>query len=413
VNAKAARIKMALAAGALVALAGGFWYSLSVMPLTRTTGSKRRGSMSASAMAATSRGDAHLPTIEVPRELPPTPAPAPEPISRADLPEASAPPLEDMIERAMPAIVMIETPKTRGSGFFVQPDLIVTNAHVISGFQSVAITTRDGAKLTGRVGEFSDQHDVALIQVPGLGTTDAQLPLGNSAGLRLGQGIVALGWAQSLTQSTVTRGIVTGLRRDADRNLLQTDAVPNPGDSGGPLLDRRGEVVGVTTFRGAGGTSGYAITIDDVKPFIARMNQNVMAGPIDSRVAAAVPPQRESDADARRTAGLQRYTDTLSAVERSASDLDSTWSRYKSACQITTVPPGQSREWFGLYDSRSPLHQTPPRCADLLAEIERRAREISLTMASAGETARQADVYPGPLRALREKRRLDYSGWDR
>ena len=411
-NAKAARIKLALAAGALVALTGGFWYSLSVMPLTRTAGSTRQGSTSASAMAAAHHADG-LSTVEVPRELPPAPAAAPEPISRADLPEASAPPLEDMIERAMPAVVMIETPRTRGSGFFVKPDLIVTNAHVVSGFQSVAITTRDGAKLTGRVGESSDQHDVALIQASGPGPTDAQLPLGSSSSLRLGQGIVALGWAESLAQSTVTRGIVTGLRRDADRNLLQTDAVPNPGDSGGPLLDRRGEVVGVTTFRGEGGTSGYAITIDDVKPFVARMNQNVTTAPMESRVAADVPPQRDSDADARRTAGLQRYTDTLSAVERSASDLDAVWSRYRSACQITTVPPGQSHEWFGLYDSRSPLHQTPPQCADLLAEIERRAREISTTMASAGEAARQADVYPGPLRALREKRRLDYSGWDR
>jgi S1-C subfamily serine protease len=411
VNAKAARIKMALAAGALMALAGGFWYSPSVMPLTRRAGSKRQGALSASAMAAANRADGLSP-VEVPREVPLAPAAPPEPISRADLPEASAPPLEDMIERAMPAVVMIETPKTRGSGFFVKPDLIVTNAHVISGFQLVAITTRDGAKLTGRVGESSDQHDVALVQVPGQRPTDAQLPLGNSASLRLGQGIVALGWAQSLTQSTVTRGIVTGLRRDAGRNLLQTDAVPNPGDSGGPLLDRRGEVVGVTTFRGEGGTSGYAITIDDVKPFVAR-NQTVTTAPTDSGVAGAVPPQRESDADARRTAGLQQYTDALSAVERSASDLDSMWNRYKSACQITTVPPGQSHEWFGLYDSRSPLHHTPPQCADLLAEIERRAREISTTMTSAGETARQADVYPGPQRALREKRRLDYSGWDR
>jgi hypothetical protein len=313
----------------------------------------------------------------------------------------------------MPAIVMIETPKTRGSGFFVKPDLIVTNAHVISGFLFAAITTRDGAKLTGKVGQLSDQFDIALLQVPRLGPTDAQLALGVSANLRLGQGIVALGWAQSLTQSTVTRGIVTGLRRDGDRNLLQTDAVPNPGDSGGPLLDRQGEVVGVTTFRSENGTSGYAVTIDDVKPFVAKMNQNIMTVAIDSRGAAAVPVARESDADARRAIGLQRYSDALGAVGRSAADLDSTWNRYKSACRITTVPPGQSHEWFGLYDSRSPLHQTQPWCADVLSEIERKAREISATMASAAEAARQADVYPGPLRTLRAKFRLDYSGWER
>jgi S1-C subfamily serine protease len=407
VNAKAASIKMALTAVAMVALAGGFWYS----QITRTAARLRTRSASTFVAATAGHVDVSLPPIEVPRE--PPPVPVAETISRADLPEASAPPLEDVIDRAMPAVVMIQTPKSRGSGFFVKPDLIVTNAHVISGFLFAAITTRDGAKLTGKVGQLSDQYDIALIQVPRLGPIDAQLPLGESASLRLGQGIVALGWAQSLTQSTVTRGIVTGLRREDDRNLLQTDAVPNPGDSGGPLLDRRGQVVGITTARGESGTSGYAVTVDDLKPFVARMNQTIMTVPLDSRVAAAVPVQRESDTDARRTVGLQRYTGALSAVERSAADLDSTWTRYKAACQITTVPPGLSHEWFGLYDPRSPLHQTQPWCADTLAEIERRARAINATMSSAAEAARQADVYPGPLRALRGSHRLDYPGWDR
>ena len=404
---------MALTAVALVALAGGFWYS----QITRTAASSRTGSAPTPVAATAGHVDVQLPTIELSREIPPGPVPAEvaaaEPMSRTDLPEASAPPLEDMIERAMPAVVMIQTPKSRGSGFFVKPDLVVTNAHVVSGFLSAAITTRDGSRLTGKVGQLSDQYDIALIQVPRLGPTDALLPLGDSSGLRLGQGIVALGWAQSLTQSTVTRGIVTGLRRDGDRNLLQTDAVPNPGDSGGPLLDRRGDVVGITTARGESGTSGYAVPIDDVKPFVAKMNQNITTVPLDPRVTAAVPTPRESEADTRRMVGLQRYTDALTALERSAGDLDSMWSRYKAACRITTVPPGHSHEWFGLYDSGSPLHQTPPWCADTLAEIERRAGEINTTMASAAESARQADVYPGPLRALRATHRLDYSGWDR
>src|SRR5262249_48890553 len=152
-------------------------------------------------------------------------------------------PLEDMIERAMPSVVMIQTPKSRGSGFFVRPNLVATNAHVVTGFQVVMVTTHDGTTIRGRVGELSEQYDLALIRLVQPGSTDAPLPLGNSATLRLGQGIVALGWAQSLTQSTVTRGIVTGLRHDGHRSLVQTDAVPNPGDSGGPLLDRRGDVV--------------------------------------------------------------------------------------------------------------------------------------------------------------------------
>jgi len=399
---------MALSAVALILLAGGFWYSLTVPPVTRRVDPYRTDAMSTS--ATTGFADPQPHPTEPARELTPGAAPVAELISRADLPEASAPPLEDMIERAMPAVVMIQTAKSRGSGFFVRPDLVATNAHVVTGFQVATVTTRDGTTLTGKVGQISDQYDLALIQVVRPGSIDAPLPLGDSASLRLGQGIVALGWAQSLTQSTVTRGIVTGLRHDGHRSLLQTDAVPNPGDSGGPLLDRHGDVVGITTARGESGMSGYAVPIDDVKPFVEKMNQ----APLNqSPMAAAPSPPQESDTDVRRTVGLQRYTDTLSAIERTAAELDSTWVRYKTACQITTVPPGQSHEWFGLYDMQSPLHQTPARCAEVLAEIERHAHEISATMTSAAEVARQADVYPGSLRALRAKLRLDYSGWER
>jgi len=395
-DARIVRIKLALTAVALVALGVAFWYSQHFQPAARTTTSHRMRSVADN----TAKLDVRLQPIERPSEPVSEPVPITEAISRADLPEASAPPLEDMIERAMPAVVMIQTPKSRGSGFFIKSDVIVTNAHVLSGFLSATITLRDGAQLTGRVGQLSNQFDIALIQVPGQVPADAQLPLGGSATLRLGQGIVALGWAQSLTQSTVTRGIVTGLRHDGDRYLLQTDAVPNPGDSGGPLLDRRGAVVGVTTARGQSGTSGYAVAIDDVKPFVEKMNQSAITAPF------------ESEADTRRTTGLQRYADALDSVEHSAAELDSIWSHYKSACHITTIPPGQTREWFGLYDARSPLHQTLPWCADTLAQIERRAHDIGTMMASAAEAARQADVYPGTLRGLRTKHRLDYSGWD-
>src|SRR5262252_2242499 len=276
-DARIVRIKLALAMVALIALAVAFWYSERLQPAGRTTTSHPKRSVAED----TAPLDVRLQPIERPSEPVSEPVPITEAISRADLPEASAPPLEDMIERAMPAVVMIQTPKSRGSGFFIKSDVVVTNAHVLSGFPSATITMRDGAQLTGKVGQLSNQFDIALIQVPGQVPADGQLPLGASSTLRLGQGIVALGWAQSLTQSTVTRGIVTGLRHDGDRYLLQTDAVPNPGDSGGPLLDRRGVVVGVTTARGQSGTSGYAVPIDDVKPFVARVNQNIMMVPVD------------------------------------------------------------------------------------------------------------------------------------
>src|SRR6185369_6081793 len=97
---------------------------------------------------------------------------------------------------------------------FVKPDLIATNAHVVAGFLTPAVTTQSGKKLSGRVTELLEQYDLALIQISADGSTVPPLPLGRSADLRLGQGIVALGWAHTLIQSTVARGIVTGLRRD-------------------------------------------------------------------------------------------------------------------------------------------------------------------------------------------------------
>jgi len=205
----------------------------------------------------------------------PEKSPAAEPsVTRAtsgDLPEPSAVPLEDLIEHAMPAVVLIEAAKTRGSGFLARPDLAVTNAHVVAGAPSVTLTLQSGTKVTGTVVASSTELDLALVAFTPVGSNDRALPLGDSSSLRLGQGIVALGWAEDLTQSTVTRGIVTGLRHDGKQRLVQTDAIPNHGDSGGPVLNRLGAVVGVTTFRAEvkGATAGFAVAVDDLKSFIA------------------------------------------------------------------------------------------------------------------------------------------------
>jgi S1-C subfamily serine protease len=189
----------------------------------------------------------------------------------AELLQPSAMPLEDLIARAMPGVVMVQSDKTRGSGFFVRPDLVVTNGHVTAGAISVSVTSQAGVRMAGRVAQVSDAYDLALIQVEPPGPADAPLRLGASATLRLGQGIVALGFAQSLAQSSVTRGVITGLRLMGQREMIQTDASPNHGDSGGPVIDRVGDVIGVTTLRFDNGSGGLAIPIDDVKPFIARI----------------------------------------------------------------------------------------------------------------------------------------------
>jgi S1-C subfamily serine protease len=313
----------------------------------------------------------------------------------------------------MPAIVMVETEKSRGSGFLVRPDLVVTNAHVTAGYLVVAVTSQTGMKMTGLVAQFSDDYDIALIRVARFSPIDAQLPLGNSGSLRLGQDIVALGWAQSLRQRTLTRGVITGLRRMGDREMVQTDAAPNPGDSGGPVLDRAGEVIGVTTLRFDNGSGGLAVPIDDVKPFIAKITGAVMTLPRGGGGGAVIVAPRPPDADVQRGIGVQRYGGVLATIADRAATLDAAWSRYRAACRITSVPGGQTHEWFTLYEPASPFHRAPEHCGSVLNDLQRQADAISAAVLAAEETARRADVYPGTRRDLRHRYHLDYAGWER
>jgi S1-C subfamily serine protease len=335
---------------------------------------------------------------------------APPPVVEPPNPSAEVDSLEVLVSRAMPAVVMIEAGTSRGSGFLVRPGLVVTNAHVTAGSLTVAVTSQAGAKMTGRVSQSSDEYDIAVIEVGGFGATDTQLPLGNSANLRLGQSIVALGWAEGLKQKTLTRGVITGLRRVGNRLMVQTDAAPNPGDSGGPVLDRAGEVVGVTTFRFENGSGGLAVPIDDVKPFVARIASAGM--PLPPGADSPAVPQA-SEADLRRGIGVQRYESDLIVVADRAAALDAAWGRYRAVCRITSVPAGQTREWFNLYNPGSPLHRAPEQCASMLNDVQRQAEAINAAMLAAQETARRADVYPGTRRDLLRRYRLDYAGWDR
>ena len=167
------------------------------------------------------------------------------------------------------------TDEGAGSGIVVRSDgHIVTNYHVISGAQTIQAHLPSGKTYDASVVGVDDVTDLAVVKIDAQGLPTATL--GGHEDLRVGDWVIAIGNALALEGGpTVTLGIVSGLERtmrtggQAYYNLIQTDAAINVGNSGGPLVNLRGEVVGINQaiLREAHGV-GFAINTSDARPVI-------------------------------------------------------------------------------------------------------------------------------------------------
>jgi len=166
-----------------------------------------------------------------------------------------------------------------GSGFFISSDgLIVTNNHVVENAEKIKVRLADSTELTAKVVGRDAATDVALIKVEGKGPF-TPLSLGDSDAVRVGEWVMAVGNPLAM-EHTVTVGVVSAKGRalglsEATRsfeNFIQTDAAINLGNSGGPLVNLRGEVVGMNTaINAAGQNLGFAIPVNTVKAVVPQL----------------------------------------------------------------------------------------------------------------------------------------------
>jgi serine protease Do len=169
-----------------------------------------------------------------------------------------------------------------GTGFFISSDgLVVTNKHVVEDTSAdYQVITNDGKKLAAKVLARDPLQDIAILKVDGNGYNF--IPLGDSANLKVGQTVIAIGNALGEFQNTVSVGVISGLHRsivaggtlsggeEVLSELIQTDAAINSGNSGGPLLNLKGEAVGINTAMAQGAENiGFSLPINLIKKDVA------------------------------------------------------------------------------------------------------------------------------------------------
>jgi S1-C subfamily serine protease len=171
-----------------------------------------------------------------------------------------------IIEDSVTSVVTIKTDISQGTGFLISEDgFIVTNYHIIEGAKQAGIYTYDKEMHQVTFVGANSQLDLALLKIEG---KYDELKLGDSNDVQVGEKVIAIGNPLGL-QFSVSQGIISAIHRTGSNNLeayIQTDAALNPGNSGGPLINEQGKVIGINNFKISGGENlGFALESNYIK----------------------------------------------------------------------------------------------------------------------------------------------------
>lgn len=205
----------------------------------------------------------------------------------SDFKDSEAMTTQEAFNKVAPAVVIVSTKGLMengfipqevegiGSGFIINEEgYILTNYHVVEGAQEVTVTLSTGEDVKAKVVNYDKTQDIAMLKMEGNFKVPAVAELGDSANVKPGEEVIAIGTPLSKDfAQTVTKGVVSAVGRTVNTetgkqvNLIQTDTAINPGNSGGPLVNAEGKVIGINTLKLAGGAEGigFAIPINEVK----------------------------------------------------------------------------------------------------------------------------------------------------
>lgn len=205
-----------------------------------------------------------------------------------------------------------QRPRGVGSGFILTADgIVLTNHHVVSGADEIFVTMTDKREFKAKLIGSDKRTDVAVVQIEATGLPN--LIVGDPDKLRVGEWVLAIGSPFGL-ENTVTAGIVSAKGRDTGDYLpfIQTDVAVNPGNSGGPLINMKGEVIGINSqiYSRTGGFMGisFAIPIDEAMNIADQLRSNgtvvrgrigVSIGPVSKEIAKGLGLDKASGAEVR------------------------------------------------------------------------------------------------------------------